>query len=164
MWRILNIEIDFTEVKSWSYKWPLSQKEHQWSIPCYSTLTSFTDYLIQCNYRGLRTNFNSLHFLIQSICLQETYHKHTDTFDLRHDNCHHSFSIPGRGPTILVRQNVHLNTFLQAVAIRLTLHIAYTLCSLYIQLSSAIRQSDLQDLYDQFPKPFTIMGDLYKWT
>jgi len=55
---------------------------------------------------------------------------------------------------------VDLTTNLQAVAIRLTLHVAVTLCSLYIPPSYNIQQRELDSLINQLPAPFIIMGDL----
>ena len=87
--------------------------------------------LIQWNCRGLRRNFNELQLIIQdylpsAICLQETYLKETDNFDLRRYSSYHSFSPPGvkatGGSTVLVKQGVihspvSLRTNLQAVAV-----------------------------------------------
>ncbi len=134
---------------------------------------SFTN-IVQWNCRGLRSNFNELQLLDQDLspsvfCLQETYLKQTDTLNLRRYEAYHSFSHPGDratgGSSILVKQNVihspiTLTTNLQAVAVRLTLHIAFTICSLYVPPSSTLHLSDLQGLYDQLPKPCLIMGDL----
>ena len=57
---------------------------------------------------------------------------------------------------------IHLNTQLQAVAARVTLHKTITLCSLYLPPSSSIKISkqDLVHLFDQLPTPFIVMGDL----
>ena len=49
---------------------------------------------------------------------------------------------------------------MQAVAVRLTLHVAVTLCSLYIPQSHNIQQRELGYLVNQLPAPFIIMGDL----
>ena len=46
------------------------------------------------------------------------------------------------------------------MAVRLTLHVAVTLCSLYIPPSQNLHQTDLDSLVEQLPKPFIIMGDL----
>ena len=66
--------------------------------------------------------------------------------------------------TFLVRNNVlhsyvNLNTDLQAVAVRITLDKAITLCSVYIQPNSALGVAHLKNLADQLPTPFIIMDD-----
>ncbi len=122
------------------------------------------------------TNLAELKLLVQDLapsafCLKETYLKKTeeDTSHLRQFVVYNYCSPPGDrvigGSSILVKQDVihspvTLTTNLQAVAVRLTLHVTFTLCSLYIPPSSALQQSDLQALYDQLPKPCIIMGDL----
>ena len=68
------------------------------------------------------------------------------------------------GSTIFVRDNilhsyVNLNTDLQAVAVRITLHKTITLCSDYIPPNSAPGLVQLKNLADQLPTPFIIMGD-----
>ena len=52
-----------------------------------------------------------------------------------------------------------LDTNLQAVAVRLTLRIAITLCSLYIPPSCSIQAADLDRLVAKLPRRFLIMGD-----
>ena len=68
------------------------------------------------------------------------------------------------GSTILVRDNilhsyVNLNTYLQAVAVRITLDKTPTLCSVYIPPNSALSLTQVKHLADQLPIPFIIMGD-----
>ena len=68
------------------------------------------------------------------------------------------------GSTILVRENilhsyVNLSTDLQAVAVRITLNKAITLCSVYIPPNSALSLAQLKNLADQLPTPFIITGD-----
>ncbi|KAL5008969.1 hypothetical protein ScPMuIL_014550, partial [Solemya velum] len=62
---------------------------------------------------------------------------------------------------------VSLNTNLQAVAVRVTLHKTITVCSLYLPPSSTINISDLDHLVTQLPTPFMLLGDFnghnYLW-
>ncbi len=56
--------------------------------------------IIQWNCRGLRNNFNDLQILVQdlkpsALCLQETFLKATDTFDLGQYRSYDCFSPPG---------------------------------------------------------------------
>ena len=48
---------------------------------------------------------------------------------------------------------------MQAVAIRLSLHSAVTLCSLYLPPSTPINETNLNDLITLLPSPFILAGD-----
>ena len=68
------------------------------------------------------------------------------------------------GSTILVRDNilhsyVNLDTDLQAVATRISFDKTITLCSVYIPPNSSPSLAQLNNLDDQLPTPFIIMGD-----
>jgi hypothetical protein len=68
------------------------------------------------------------------------------------------------GSSVLIRQDtlhsvVPLQTNIQAVAVRLTLHVALTLCSIYIPPSSSPSVADFQALLNQLPQPFLLVGD-----
>ncbi|GFT91689.1 putative RNA-directed DNA polymerase from transposon X-element [Trichonephila clavipes] len=52
-----------------------------------------------------------------------------------------------------------LHTSLQAVAVRIHSTSLFTVCCLYLPPNAVIRQHDLNDLVDQFPAPFIILGD-----
>ena len=82
--------------------------------------------------------------------MQETLLQDTDNIDFRGFTLLNTFSGigPHGGSSILIRQGVlhsplNLTTNLQAVAVRLTLHVAVTLCSLYIPPSHNIQQREL---------------------
>ena len=67
---------------------------------------------------------------------------------------------------ILVNENipqsiVRLNTSLQAVAVKVTTHKTITLCSVYLPTRNHLNfnPKDLQDVIDQLPSPFILMGD-----
>jgi len=116
--------------------------------------------LLQWNCRGFRTNFNEVQLLTQkyepqAICLQETLLQDTDNIDFRGYSLLNTYSGigPHGGSSILIRQGVlhspvNLTTNLQAVAVRLTLHVAVTLCSLYIPPSQNLQQTDLDSLVE----------------
>jgi endonuclease/exonuclease/phosphatase (EEP) superfamily protein YafD len=68
------------------------------------------------------------------------------------------------GASVLIRQGtlhsvVPLQTNIQAVAVRLTLHVALTLCSIYIPPSTSPSVAEGQALLDQLPQPFLLVGD-----
>ena len=78
-------------------------------------------------------------------------------------NLYHKFHETGGGGIILVIENipqsiVTLNTNLQAVAVKVTVHKTITLCSVYLP-QSHFTPTDLQDVIDQLPSPFILMGD-----
>ena len=128
--------------------------------------------ILQWNCRGFNANFNEVGLLSQrynpqAICLQETLLQDADNIEFRGFTLLKTFSGigPHGGSSILIRQGVlhspvNLTTNLQAVAFRLTLHVAVTLCSLYIPPSHNIQQRELDSLVNQLPAPFIIMGDL----
>ena len=55
---------------------------------------------------------------------------------------------------------VHLNTPLQAVAVRVTLNKVITLCSIYLPLLDHVAKTDLINLIGQLPSLFVLLGDL----
>ena len=67
------------------------------------------------------------------------------------------------GVAILIRDAPHspvsLNTTLQAVAVRVTLHRPVTVCSVYIAPTSRLDPILLENLVRQLPSPFLLLGD-----
>ena len=61
--------------------------------------------------------------------------------------------------TIPHRQ-INLNTNLQAVAVSLSMHKTITLCSVYIPPSYALDNRELDNLLEQLPSPFILLGDM----
>ena len=136
---------------------------------------NYNNTIIQWNCRGFQANYDEVGLLAQdfnpvAFCLQETYIKEaeSDKIDFPHFKGYHSYSPNTEkatgGSSVFVRNGtlhspVKLHTNLQAVAVRLTLHITLTLCSIYIPPSSALQLTDLQNLVDQLPQPFLLLGD-----
>ena len=129
--------------------------------------------IVQWNCRGVAVNFNDLGLLCQTynpnvICLQETHLKQSDNMSMRQFTFYNAFSPdPERakgGASILVRQGVihsqiSLRTKLQAVAVQLSLFKTITVCSVYIPPSQNLLVQDLDDLLQQLPTPFVLLGD-----
>ena len=131
--------------------------------------------IIQWNCRGIKTNFNELKVLTQThnpsiIALQETHLKETDNLSLKNYHMYNTFSPDGPeerakgGSSLLIKQgiihsHIPLNTDLQAVAARITLDKTVTICSLYIPPASRLQRIDLDNLVDQLPAPFILLGD-----
>jgi len=104
-----------------------------------------------------------------AISLQETFQK---ADKLPNFSNYSYYSIPAQeargtahgGVAILIKnstphQHIQLNTSLQAVAVRITLHKTVTVCSLYLSPSSKYSNADLEDFIDQLPPPVLILGD-----
>ena len=129
--------------------------------------------ILQWNCRGLKSNFNEILLLLTTLnpailCLQETFLKENDTFDFKgyksYNHIHTMCDKAAGGSTILVdsripHSKINLNSELQAVAIRVTLHKVMTICSVYLPPNSNIHKSTLNDLVEQLPTPYIIVGD-----
>ena len=68
------------------------------------------------------------------------------------------------GVSILIRNDIpqskiHLNTQLQAIAVKVTLHRTINICSLYIPPHDAINESEINNILQQLPTPFILLGD-----
>ena len=128
---------------------------------------------IQWNCRGLLTNLDDIEYLLQehqpaALCIQETHLNPTQTNFLRNFNVfrndRHSASISSGGVAVVVPRLsactlIPLKTPLEAVAVRLLVHKAISVCSLYLSPSQTITTADLHALIDQLPEPFLLMGD-----
>ena len=69
------------------------------------------------------------------------------------------------GVSVLVKKSIPhrqiaLNTNLQAVAVVLSLHKIITICSIYIPPRYQLANRELNDLLDQLPSPFILLGDI----
>ena len=129
--------------------------------------------ILQWNIRGEKVNLCELMLLITTfcpaiICLQETHLKESDTLNIKDFTSYNHISkesnIATGGSSILINNKiphskVPLKTNLQAVAVTATLQEAITFCSLYIPPSETMDETKLNDLIQQLPKPFIIMGD-----
>ena len=71
---------------------------------------------------------------------------------------------PGGGSSIIINNNIPyseitLYTNMQALAILATLHKTITMCSVYISPNKEPKELELNNLIEQLPRPFVIMGD-----
>ena len=128
--------------------------------------------LVQWNIRGYRSNYYELRNLISDsnascICLQETKIGNSIPFCPRGFDIFTSNRVDGEphgGVAILVRRElphieIDITTPLQATAIQVQLNKFYTICSLYLPPSEEVPKSDIEQLIDQLPEPFLILGD-----
>jgi len=56
-------------------------------------------------------------------------------------------------------QQLHINTGLQAIALRATCHKTITVCSIYLSPCKACNITELEDLIRQLPPPVLLLGD-----
>lgn len=132
------------------------------------------DNIIQWNCRGFRANFDEIGILTSEekasiFCLQETFIKPSDSLQIRNFCMYNSYGpvVHNRasgGSSILIKcgiihSHINLNTSLQAVAIRVSLHRTFTVCSVYIPPSKRVTKEELSHLYNQLPSPSLILGD-----
>ena len=129
--------------------------------------------LIQWNCRSLKANFNELLLLLTSlcpsiICLQETFLKPNDNLNIRgytmYNHIHQTCDTASGGSSIVINNSVPqslipLNTNLQAVAVKVTLHRTIHVCSIYLPPGDRFNIAELEHLIAQLPKPFIVMGD-----
>ena len=131
--------------------------------------------ILQWNCRGFRPNFEEITNLISNfrpylLASQETHFKDTDNVNIREFD--HYFKtcaskVDGSatgGCSIFVKKGIphevlELDTELQAVAVKVSLHKTITVCNVYIPPSLNVAQSDLDNLVNQLPAPFLFIGD-----
>lgn len=130
------------------------------------------EHILQWNCNGVKHHYCQLKQLCLDyspycFVLQETHLKPGETFALRGYTVVRHDVVPRArargGVAVLVKQNlphrdVHLNTTLQAVAVRLRYPLQLTVCSLYLPDNTWSLQ-DLQHLVTQLPRPFVLLGD-----
>jgi hypothetical protein len=120
-------------------------------------------------FRGFYTRQNFETSLnIPAFCLKETHLKHSDKVTLKHYslyNCYDPNDDRAKGgSSICVRNNtlhneIKLATNLQATTVRVSLHKTITLCSIYITPQYKLELQELNNLINQLPSPYIIMGD-----
>ena len=132
-----------------------------------------THKIIQWNCCGYKANYNELQLLITEqnptiICLQETFKKSNDKTNMKnyeqYDYIHDTGLRASGGVSILIRKNIpqskiNISTPLQVVAISATLHKTTAICSIYIPPQDPINEEQLNNLINQLPKPYILMGD-----
>ena len=129
--------------------------------------------IIQWNIRGMKPNLNELLLLIGNlcptvICLQETFLKEKDTITIHnltsYDYVNNNTDRASDGTSILIhnkipQSRIQLDTNLQAAAASDTLQHTITIWSIYIPPHNQIIDTELDQLLQQLPGPFLLMGD-----
>ena len=133
----------------------------------------FKHKIIQWNCRGLKPNFNEVSLLISEynpsvFCFQETFLKPDDNISLKGFNIynyvHTDCLRPSGGAAIFVKSSfpqrkIDLQTELQATAVSVTLDREITICSVYIPPSFSLNSQHLDNLLQQLPTPYILLGD-----
>ena len=133
----------------------------------------FKHKIIQWNCRGLKPNYNEVSLLISEynpsvFCFQETFLKPDDNISLRGFNIynyvHTDCLRPSGGASIFVKSSfpqrkIDLQTELQATAVSVTLDREITICSVYIPPSFSLNSQHLDNLLQQLPSPYILLGD-----
>ena len=136
-------------------------------------LNTMANTIIQWNCRGLRPNFEEICLLINNhhpvaLCLQETFLKENDSTSFKYHSIYNKIFTEGQkaqgGVSIIVNNNIPhkhipLDTSLQAVAVKLSLHSTVTLCSIYLPPHAPIEENKLHHLISQLLSPFIFTGD-----
>ena len=128
---------------------------------------------LQWNCRSVNANFEELNLLLNeqkpvAVCLQETFLKDSDKFKLKYHSCYfkncseNDKASGGVGVIVnnsIPHHSIKVETTLQAVAVNISFNKTITLCSIYLPPSAPIDIKKLDQLVDQLPKPFILMGD-----
>jgi len=130
--------------------------------------------LVSWNVRGIKSGKVELGALLSEedpavVCLQETKLPAEPQHEpVKGYKGHHLIYSDGLiacgGVSVLVRagiphSKIHLQTPLQALAVRVTLFRPITVCSVYIPPNFNLQAAELDNLLAQLPAPFLIMGD-----
>ena len=130
---------------------------------------------ISWNSRGIKNKKEDLEILTKElnpfcICNQETKLKIDQSFSLKNyifehkPQILHQDEIAKGGVGMFIRNDVsyseiNLQTIFQAIAFQIFIHIKLTICSIYIHDSINFSERDLENLIEQLPKPFILVGD-----
>ncbi|GBN20958.1 hypothetical protein AVEN_177596-1 [Araneus ventricosus] len=130
-------------------------------------------FCISWNCRGYRSRIDDIKSMInkyQPVCigLQETFLKSTVSTKVRGYNCTRkdvATEISSSGGVCILTSNLYpsnalsLHTFLQAVAVQVHFKSLRTVCNIYLPPHDTASQYDLNQLMNQLPVPFILIGD-----
>ena len=133
-----------------------------------------TNKIIQWNCRGYRPNFEEIKNLIAQfnpyiLALQETFLRENYTGSFRGYKHYLKTSVSDvndraiGGCSLLIKDTIShdvipLNTALQAVAVKVSLHKTFTICTIYIPHYN-LAQCDIDNLVNQLLAPYLLIGD-----
>jgi len=130
--------------------------------------------ILQWNCRGFWANHEELKHLCHElcpsvICLQEIRLAANAKSNIKGYTSYHVSSLssddrPIGGSSILIHnstshQRIHLQTQLQAVAVKVSLAKTTTICSIYTPPNAPYSLNDLEDIVHQLSAPYILLGD-----
>ncbi|WP_306341496.1 endonuclease/exonuclease/phosphatase family protein [Solemya elarraichensis gill symbiont] len=120
--------------------------------------------ILQWNCRGYRAQYEELCLLVQKyspriLCLQESNMDNTKGYSLPSYTSFHQGSV-----SLLIHNSVPfsavpLKSDIPAIALQVTLHKVFTVCSIYLSPNQNYTSADLIKLLDQLPSPCLLLGD-----
>ena len=129
--------------------------------------------ILHWNCWGIRANYEELlllnKFNLKVVCLQETFLKDENQLNMKHFQSYNYLYKDGHiasgGVSILIRKDihqsqVHVDTDFQAIVVKATLHKPFHICSIYIPPHDPISDIKMNELLQQIPKPYLLLGDL----
>ena len=130
--------------------------------------------ILQWNCRGIRANYEELLLLLNKfnpkvVYLQGTFLKDKNQLNIKHFQSYNHLYKDGHRASgdvsILVRKDIpqsqiHVDTNLPAIVVKATLHKPIYFCSIYIPPHDPISDIKMNELLQQIPKPFLLLGDL----
>lgn len=128
--------------------------------------------IVQWNCRGARSNIENLKDLMQALdpevtCLQETFLSESASFRFGRCAVYRKDRPPdvrGGGVALIVQpscpsEQIPLTSNLEAVAARIYIGITVTVCSLYLPPNEQITLTELEQLVNELPSPYLLLGD-----
>ena len=128
--------------------------------------------IIQWNLNGFYKRLEYLQLLIDKeqlkiICLQETNFKgltsgkikNYKTFTKNRITNHASGGVAIYMKDTLFSQEITITSNLEVVAVKVTLPINLHICNIYLPNSQQLDILELNQIFNQLPKPFIILGD-----
>jgi len=130
-------------------------------------------HIIQWNPNGFYSKIDEIKLLINkfspiSLCIQETNFKnnkptHLNNYTSCIKNRNHSGRASGGVATFINNQyhseEIPLISNLEAIAVNITAKSKVTICNIYIPNSQDFNSTDIQNIINQLPTPFIILGD-----
>ena len=124
-------------------------------------------HILQWNIRGLKSNFEELKLLLGQSYTPVAALQECKLGDGRPPPRGYTLiqgNTPGGEAALLIKSDIKFTTIevetnLLASAAVVTLRKTFTICSLYLPPGARVTPRDLEDLANQLPKPFIILGD-----
>ena len=126
-----------------------------------------TENLVQWNIRGVKSNFEELKLLLHKsnvpiVALQDCK-LGEEQLSLRGYTLLGGDCRAGEAALLINQRVVHteltLNSPLHASAATVILNKTFTICSIYLTPNKIITKAILENLIDQLPRPFLLVGD-----